>query len=281
MPEDNALIMALWAWYSYRMQADNSRKDSPEYLSRKQFYDSLLTIYGRKPILEALQDTSIPVFRLHLADSNQPGSILAKIENLAEGRGIEVVRHSRDQLSRISRNRKQDQGVAADLQCPEYRPYRTFLENAASTGKAYRLMALDRITNPQNLGMIIRSVCASPLDGLLLPTQGCAPLSPLVIKASAGTLFRCPILRCNDLAAALENFRRRGADVCVLSSNAEVSLRSLEATGSTIFVLGNETTGVSTAVARTANLHARIPMERGVESLNVAIAAALIAFGTR
>jgi len=260
------------------MTKDNHRGgDSEQYRSRKRLFDSLLTIYGRKPVLEALQDDQIPIYKLHLADSNQPGSILADIEKLAKRRGIEIARHSREQLSRISRNRKQDQGVAADLQCPHYRSWRDFLDHDGRD-HPFQLLALDNVTNPQNLGMVIRSVCASPLDGLLLPQSGCAALSPLVVKASAGTLFRCPILRCDDLAKTLETLRSPGAEICVLSSSAPMALADYQPEGSVVYVLGNETEGVSEAVSRVANLQLHIPMARGVESLNVAVAAALIAF---
>ena len=260
--------------------------DSDEYLAKKRFYASLLTVYGRKPVLEALQDPAIPVYRLHLATSNQEGGVVRDIEKQAARRGVEVVRHSRESLSRISKNRNQDQGVAADLECPHYRHYQDFLvehrqdavQGTAQRDKPWQLIALDRITNPQNLGMIIRSVAASPIAGLLLPTRGCAPLSPLVIKASAGTLFRCPILRCDDLEEALADFRRAGGQVCVLSGAAEQVLADYGPASPVVFVLGNETEGVSRQVLQMADARVKIPMANGVESLNVAVTAALLAF---
>src|SRR5690606_17169029 len=254
-----------------------STTDSPEYLARKRFFSSLLTVYGRKPVLEALEDADVPVYRLHLATSNTEGGIVRDIERLASQRGVEIIRHSRDSLSRISKNRNQDQGVAADLACPRYRHYRDFLAEQAP-GQVFELIALDRITNPQNLGMIIRSVAASPSAGLLLPTKGCAPLSPLVIKASAGTLFRCPILRCDDLAEALRAFQNLGSEVCVLTGSAEQSLGDYDPARPVVFVLGNETEGVSDKVMKLADRQVRIPMANGVESLNVAVTAALLAF---
>lgn len=251
--------------------------DSAEYLAKKRFFASLLTIYGRKPVLEALEDRAIPVYRLHLATSNSEGGVVRDIERLAAERGIEIIRHSRESLSRISKNRNQDQGVAADLECPRYRHYRDFLAER-DPAQPFELIALDRITNPQNLGMIIRSVAASPIAGILLPTKGCAPLSPLVIKASAGTLFRCPILRCENLDAALADFRGAGGAVCVLSGGAHQDLGEFQPTGSVVYVLGNETDGVSERVMALADTRVRIPMANGVESLNVAVTAALLAF---
>ena len=250
-------------------------KTPVSYADKKRFFDQLLTIYGRNTVLEALEDESIPAYRLHLASSNRRGDNLDRILALARRRGIEVIQHSREALARISRNQRQDQGVALDLKCPRYGHFQDFLQQAP---RVYQLIALDRITNPQNLGMVIRSVCASPMQGLLLPEKGCAALSPLVIKASAGSIFRCPIYRCGDLVEALRGFIGAGAEVCVLSADASVTLAEFRPRGPVVYVLGNETSGVSDQVAALARHRLAIPMRNGVESLNVAVTAALLAF---
>lgn len=251
-------------------------QDSEAYRAKKQFFDSLLTVYGRKPVLEALRDPAVTLFRLHLADSNKPAGILDEILTIAQAQGAEVQYHDRKGLSRISKNSKQDQGVAADLQCRRYQTLAQFL--AQSTDKPFRLLALDRVTNPQNLGMIIRSACAGALDGILLPQKGGAQIDSLVIKASAGTLFRAPIIRCPALPEALETLRQHNVTVCALSSHATQTLGEFKPKGSCVYVLGNETDGVSSDTARLCNQQLRIPMNNGVESLNVAVTAALIAF---
>lgn len=250
--------------------------DSPEYQARKRFFDNLLTIYGRKPVLEALQNPAISVYRLHLAESNRTGGIIDDILKLAGKKGIEVQYHDRKALSRISRNSKQDQGVAADLQLNNYQHFQDFLSEKGD--KSFSLIALDGITNPQNLGMIIRSVAASGCDGLLLPQKGSADISPLVIKASAGTLFNCPIIRCSTLSEALDAMQSTGAQVCTLSSHSKQGLSQFQPKGSVIYVLGNETEGVSKSVMERSDVQVKIPMHNGVESLNVAVTAALVAF---
>jgi 23S rRNA (guanosine2251-2'-O)-methyltransferase len=248
--------------------------DSPEYLARKSFFDQLITVYGRKPVLEILEDSKLKIFRLHLADSNRDGGIIAQTRALAVQRNIEICFHSRSELSRISRNSKQDQGVACDIHCPGYQPY----QQALSDSPAGTIIALDGITNPQNLGMIIRSVTASPAQALLLPSKGTADISPLVIKASAGTLFKGNILRCDSLPKALQEFKQRGYEICTLSSHQATPLSDFAPKAPVIFVMGNETEGVSPDVAALSDHRVAIPMANGVESLNVAITAALIAF---
>ena len=257
------------------------------YADKKHFFDQMITVYGRKPVLEVLRDPAIPVYRLHLAQSNRRDNNIDEMSTLASQRGIEVHEHSREQLSRISKNKRQDQGVAVDIQCSSHRDYQDFLaaqnelvegEESIIEAPAMQLIALDRITNPQNLGMIIRSVCASPMDGLLLPRDGCASLSALVIKASAGTLFRCPLLRCDNLNQALTDFSQQGADIVTLSADSKTSLLDYQPSGSVVYVLGNETDGVSPEIRALANTHVSIPMNNDVESLNVAVTASLIAF---
>ncbi|MCC6297478.1 MAG: RNA methyltransferase [Pseudomonadales bacterium] len=247
-----------------------------DYAARKRFYDRLITVYGRKPVLEVLRDPALRVHRLHLARSNRRDATIDELLELARTRGVEVREHSREELARISKNGRQDQGVAADVDCPRHRDYRELLIPAPPT--RLQLVALDRVTNPQNLGMIIRTLCASPLDGLLLPRSGCAPLSPLVIKASAGTLFRCPLWRCESLPAALAEFAAAGVEIAMLAAAAPLALGAYRPPPAVIYVLGNETEGVSPAVAALARRRLAVPMANGVESLNVAVAAGLIAF---
>lgn len=251
-----------------------TQSDTPQYQQRKAFFDQMLTVYGRKPVLEALQNEELPAFKLHLADSNRSEGIVEQIKRLAEARDIPIAFHDRRALSRISRNGKQDQGVALDLQLPAYRPYNSLLPLHSGT----RLIALDRVTNPQNLGMIIRSVSASGITGLILPKNGCASLSPLVIKASAGTLFKAPVYFCDELDSCLAELRDAGSAIYGLSSHATQSVFDARAPGPSVYVLGNESEGLSGTLARLCSAQLSIPMHNGVESLNVAVTAAIIAF---
>ncbi|MFT3931477.1 MAG: RNA methyltransferase [Spongiibacteraceae bacterium] len=247
------------------------------YEQKKAFFAGMLTIYGRKPVLEALADRSIPVHCLHFADSNKPGGIIRELEELAAQRNIPIKHHSKIELSRISKNSREDQGVAADLRLPHYQRLDDFIAEH-KVGATPKIIALDRITNPQNIGMLIRSACAGGIDAILLPEKGCAPLSPLVIKASAGTLFKCPIVRCDNLHDALLALRKQGFSIGALSSHAQEDLFELSKNVARVYVLGNESDGVSSEIMALADRKIRIPMANGVESLNVAVTAALLAY---
>ena len=246
----------------------------------------MLTIYGRKPVLEALQDPSISVAKIHLAHTNRPATILSKIETLAISQNVELNWINKQVLSRISRNSKQDQGIAADLVLANYSTLDDFFNQYQGTLND-RFLILDGVTNPQNVGMIIRSAAAAGITAVVIPKHGAAELGPLVIKASAGAIFKCPIIRCESLIDALSTLSDHNISLATLNarSNAhgnpkEIAYRDIRKNckQATAFVLGNETDGISDTVQRKADFSVYIPMNNGVESLNVAIAAALIAF---
>ena len=249
-------------------------KDSPEYLAKKAFFDKIITIYGRNAVLEALEDETIVLYKLHLADSNRANAQLEKMVTLAKRRDIAVAYHDKKGLSRISKNAKQDQGVALDLVLEKAVSEEEFLTKNTS----FRVLALDGIHNPQNLGMIIRSAAAGNIDAILLPTKNAAQISPLVIKASVGTVFRLPIIQTKNLAKSLENFKSHSTDVYTLSSHAQTSYKETTYKEKTVFVLGNESEGVSREIERLSSASISIPMNRGVESLNVAVTASLLSF---
>lgn len=249
--------------------------DSPDYLRRKAAFDRCLTVYGRNAVLEALREPGVRCERLHLAQSNRAAAVLDEIVELARGQGAEIRQHDRAALARISRNAREDQGVAADVRWPGYRLVEDFAAAPATTGT---VIAVDGVTNPQNLGMLIRSATAGGCDGILLPRAGTCEVSGLVIKASAGTVFRAPLLRCAALPAALRMLRAAGWRIAALDAGAQGSLFGDIGTAPRVFVLGGETRGVSDEALALCDERFSIPMAAGVESLNVAVAAALVAY---
>ena len=246
-------------------------QDSQEYKEKKAFFEKIITLYGRNVVVEMLQDNSIEIHKLHMASSNKPDGAIKKILRLAKERNIEITHHEKNALARISKNAKQDQGVAIDIISKSYL-------NAAKLKElnSFRLIALDGIHNPQNLGMIIRSCAAGSVDGIILPKKNSAKISPLVVKASAGTLFKLPIYFCDKLEDVLETMH--DTNIYALSLDASESLYNVKEKKKSIYVLGNESEGVSEEVAALCNKKLIIPMQRDVESLNVAVTAALIAF---
>jgi 23S rRNA (guanosine2251-2'-O)-methyltransferase len=168
--------------------------------------DQLMTVYGRKPVMEALASNRLACQTLHWSTSNRMEGTAAAIYDEAKIQGLQIREHSRESLARISKNGKQDQGVALDIHCPNFMTVDALVPRA--TDPSCRLLALDGITNPQNIGMILRSATAAGIDGILYPMRGVAALGPLVIKASAGTAFHAPIVRCKELHEGLQGHIR-------------------------------------------------------------------------
>ncbi len=246
-------------------------QDSQAYKEKKAFFDKVITLYGRNVLVEVLQDETIAIHKVHLADSNKEDSAIKTILSLAKKRNIELYYHKKAALSRISKNAKQDQGVAIDIIAQGYQNTKELLKLSS-----FKLIALDGIHNPQNLGMIIRSCAAGNIDGIILPKKSSAKISPLVMKASAGTLFKLPIYFCDSLEDILPLLQETA--IYSLSSHAKKSIYDAPKEQKSIFVLGNESEGVSKEIESLCNDSISIAMQRGVESLNVAVTAALIAF---
>ena len=218
-------------------------EDSQEYKDKKAFFERIITLYGRNVVIEVLQDSSVEIHKLHMAESNKTDGAIATILSLAKSRKIEVSFHDKKSLSRISKNAKQDQGVAIDIMAKTYQNAKE-LKNLT----AFRLIALDGIQNPQNLGMIIRSCAAGNVDGIILPKKSSAKISPLVIKASAGTLFKLPIYFCNSLEEILPKLN--DTKIYALSSHAANNIYDVKQSEKSIFVLGNKSDGVSQEVEK-------------------------------
>lgn len=236
--------------------------------------DKFLTVYGRKPVLEVLADPSLDVDKVMLADTARgPGT--AEIKRAARAKGVPVQIASAHRVKVLAGNGKQDQGVLADVVAPRMRPLTDALN---SRSRPERVLLLDGITTPANVGMILRSATAAGVDGIVVPRKGVASLDPLVVKASAGVAFRAPVLRCATAAEAAGDLVAAGYPLFALSASAKDSLFEVELPERAVFVLGGETAGVSAEVLDLVTGWLAIPMPGGVESLNVSAAAAVLCF---
>lgn len=234
--------------------------------------DRFLTVYGRKPVLEALDDPELRVDKVILADTAR-GPAAAEIQRAAKAAGVPVQRASAHRVKVLAGNGKQDQGVLADVVAPLMRPLSAALADAPA-----RVLLLDGITTPANVGMILRTATAAGLGGIVVPRRGVAALDPLVVKASAGVAFRAPVLRCATAAEAASMLVEAGYGLYALGAQGGSSLFEAPLPERAAFVLGGETAGVSDEVASLVTGWLSIPMPGEVESLNVSAAAAVLCF---
>jgi 23S rRNA (guanosine2251-2'-O)-methyltransferase len=236
--------------------------------------DRFLTVYGRKPVLEALDDPSLEVDKVVLADTaREPAA--AEIQRAAKAAGVEVQRASAHRVKVLAGNGKQDQGVLADVVAPRMRPLSAAL---AAAQPPARVLLLDGITTPANVGMILRTATAAGLGGVIVPRRGVAALDPMVVKASAGVAFRAPVLRCGSAGQAAEMLAEAGYGIYALGASGKTSVFDVDLPQRAAFVLGGETNGVGREVGELVTEWLSIPMPGDVESLNVSAAAAVLSF---
>jgi len=241
--------------------------------------DRFITVYGRKPVLEVLGDAALEIDKVVLAE-NLSGASARDIVDAAARRNVAVVRARADRVKLLAGNGRHDQGVLADVVAPGMRTVSEFLQTAAHQTPVDRhdVLLLDGITTPANVGMILRTATASGVAGVVVPHRGVASIDPLVVKASAGIALRAPVLRSRSSSEAAAELRAAGLSLIGLAAHAETDLFSAELPAAGVFVLGGESGGVSDAVATQVTSWISIPMAAGVESLNVASAAAVLCF---
>lgn len=236
--------------------------------------DRFVTVYGRKPVLEVLADRDLTVDKVILAESAR-GPVAGDILRAARQRGVEVRRATAQRVKVLAGNGKQDQGVLADVLAPRMGPLSAAL---AAARPPRSVLVLDGITTPANVGMILRTATAAGVEGIVVPRRGVAGIDPLVVKASAGVAFRAPVLRCATAEEAAGLLTGAGYSVYGLAGTARTTLFEADLPRRAAFVLGGETAGIGAGVRRHVRHWLAIPMSGGVESLNVASAAAVLCF---
>jgi len=238
-----------------------------------------IIVFGRHPVEEALRSDGVEVIRLVIA-KGRTSADRKSFRQLAHEFDVGLEEVSRGDMDRISGAPRHDQGIAAQIRLLRVTELDAFL--ATLTGSAarrpVRVLGLDGVTNSQNVGMVVRSVVGAGFDGLLWPMFGQPWINGLVVRASSGAIFECPILRCDSIAAGLVALQGAGFTVYGLDADSPESLFDAPPPHRAAYVLGGETLGLSAGIRQQLDRLVRIPMTGKLESLNVAVAAGLVAF---
>ena len=235
--------------------------------------DAPETVVGRNPVVEALR-ARVPATALYVAIGIDADERVTEAVALAGAGRLALMEVSRAELDRMT-GKALHQGLA--LQVPPYTYLHPddLLERALAT-TAPLLVALDGVTDPRNLGAVVRSAAAFGAQGVLVPERRSAGMTAAAWRTSAGAAARMPVARCTNLARTLKQYREAGMFAVGLAADGDVSLDDLQlATEPLILVVGSEGDGLGRLVAQSCDLTLSIPMADGNESLNAGIAAAV------
>ncbi|MGW3793969.1 23S rRNA (guanosine(2251)-2'-O)-methyltransferase RlmB, partial [Micromonospora arida] len=239
----------------------NPSKDTPELL------------VGRNPVLEALR-ANVPATALYTAQGIDMDDRINEIIRTAADRGIANLEISRAELDRMTGG-VLHQGVGLQVPPFAYQPFEDMVA-AALEQQAPLLVALDGVTDPRNLGAVIRSAAAFGAQGVFVPERRAAGITATAWRTSAGAAARVPVAQVTNLTRSLKACRDAGFMVVGLDADGDTDLYNLEAAvGPLVVVVGSEGRGLSRLVGETCDLTVSIPMISEVESLNASVAAAV------
>jgi len=232
-------------------------------------------IEGRNAVLEALR-SGVRIERLLVASGLKPHPSVDEILGHAREVGIAIEEVSRDSLARYS-PRGAHQGVVAFAEPFAYAALEDVVRAAAGRQRAL-VVVLDHVTDPGNLGAVIRSVEVAGGDAVIIPRDRAAEVGPIVHKAAAGATAHLPVVRVTNVARALDALKDAGFWVAGADERADEDLWRAPLDDKIVLVLGAEGRGLARLTRERCDLLVSIPVAGRVSSLNVAQAATVLAF---
>jgi 23S rRNA (guanosine2251-2'-O)-methyltransferase len=231
-------------------------------------------VVGRNSVLEALR-AGVPAGLLYVAERIETDDRVKEALKLAVGAGVPLLEVPRPELDRLTQ-RAFHQGLALQVPPYTYAHPDDLLARAARNRRSPLVVALDGVTDPRNLGAVVRSADAFGAHGVLVPERRAAGMTAGAWKSSAGAAARLPVARAVNLTRALVAYKKAGLMIVSLEADGDVALSDFTmATDPVCLVIGSEGKGVSRLVGETVDLRLRIPMAGDAESLNAGVAAGI------
>ena len=245
-------------------------------VSRPRDRDGIEWVAGRNSVLEALR-ANIPANALYMQQFIAADDRVKEILQLANDRGLPFLESPRGELDRNT-DGAVHQGVALRIPPYSYLDPIDLLDQSFDHDEAPFVVALDGVTDPRNLGAVIRSSAAFGVDGVLVAERRAAGMTASAWKASAGAATRVPVSRAINLTHTLVEFKRAGCTIIGLDSDGDSFVQDIKAdlaAGPIVLVVGGEATGMSRLVRDTCDMVVSIPMFDETESLNAGVAAGI------
>jgi len=229
-------------------------------------------VAGRNAVVEALQG-QVPVTTMYVADTAERDDRVREAFRVAADRRVSMLEVSRHELDRLTGGAVH-QGLALKVPAYDYAHPDELLDRARAAGEAALIVALDSVTDPRNLGAVVRSAAAFGAHGVVVPERRAAGMTASAWKTSAGAAARVPVARAVNLARQLRTYRDAGLVVAGLAADGTDEIGGFDAaTEDLVLVVGSEGQGLARLVRENCEVLLRIPMTRTTESLNAGVAA--------
>ena len=231
-------------------------------------------VAGRNSVVELLR-AKVPVAGLYIAEGIERDERLREIFRLSSEYHVPMLEITRNELDRLTTGAVH-QGIAAKLNAYEYAHPDDLLDLAAERGEDPLIVVLDGVTDPRNLGAVVRSASGFGAHGVVIPERRSAQMTASAWKTSAGAAARVRVARATNLTRQIKAYQEAGVMVIGLAADGDVSLPDLElADGPLVVVIGSEGKGISRLVAENCDQLVSIPMASDLESLNAGVAAGI------
>lgn len=232
-------------------------------------------IEGRNAVTEALK-SGRAIDKVYLA-AGDTDKALARLAAQAKDAGAVVVQVDRRKLNELSPTGAH-QGIIASVAAHEYVSLDALLERAEARGEAPLLVICDELSDPHNLGAILRTAECAGAHGLIIPKRRSVGLTAVVAKTSAGAVEYLPVARVSNIANAIESLKQRGVWVYGTAADGDTPLHRADFKCPCAIVIGNEGAGMSRLVAERCDFRVSIPMKGHISSLNASAAAAVLLY---
>ena len=232
-------------------------------------------IEGRNAVIEALR-AGTAIDKIYLAKGDTD-SALGHIANTARANGVVVVNADRRKLDEMSRTHAH-QGVIAVAAVRAYASIEDIFQRAEERGEAPLIVLCDELSDPHNLGAVIRTAECAGAHGVVIPKRRSAGLTAIVAKTSAGAVSHIPVARVPNLTALMKELQKRGVWIFGAEMNGNTPLYEADLKGPAAIVIGSEGSGMSRLVAETCDFTVSIPMKGKINSLNASAAAAILLY---
>ncbi|MDK6260024.1 23S rRNA (guanosine(2251)-2'-O)-methyltransferase RlmB [Corynebacterium frankenforstense] len=254
---------------AYKRKQERTRRDSGRHEREVDL------VVGRNPVVECLH-AKVPAERLIIAAGTGNDDRLSEAVAIAHSRNLPVDEVQRHQLDRMTGNGLH-QGIGLQIQPYRYVDVHDLIGRVADLEEPGMIVVLDNITDPRNLGAVIRSVAAFGGHGVVIPERRSASVTGVAWRTSAGTAARVPVARATNLTRTVEEFKRNGYQVVGLEAGGEHTLDTYDGgTDPVVIVVGSEGKGISRLVREHCDVLMSIPMAAWVESLNASVAAGVV-----